>query len=249
MVHIHSITASYHPSRQEQVSDSEATSCSRAGRPHHGGGRSTAIARVDTTQRQHSISVAIAPPPMATTKATMHAVHQLLNNPPPSGASPLAMEQLRHDVDQLVITAINTPHPRGNCQPLAGHLFTPPQASWASRVPSAVCPPLAAWRPLVARVPTAACAPSGPRVTVSSITTGDLRDELCHHEGEDSGVTIERWRERCRNIKARNLEKDFSTISPVREAPGASGWMHDDLPQLSNRFRVDAWLSHLTSAW
>jgi hypothetical protein len=113
MVHIHSITASYHPSRQERVSDGEATSHSRAGQLHRGGGRSTTIARVDTTQHQHLISVAVAPPPMSTTEATMHAIHQLLNNPPPSGASPLATEQWCHDVDQLIITAINTPHPRG----------------------------------------------------------------------------------------------------------------------------------------
>jgi hypothetical protein len=46
---------------------------------------------------------------MATIEAMMHAVHQLRNNPPPSGASPSAVEQWCHDIDQLIIVAINTP--------------------------------------------------------------------------------------------------------------------------------------------
>jgi hypothetical protein len=108
MVHIHSIAASSHPSRQERESDGEATSRSRAGR----GGCSAATARVDAAQHQRS-SNAAAVPPTTTVEATMHAVHQLLNNPPPSGASLSAMEQWRHDVDQLVITTINTPPPGG----------------------------------------------------------------------------------------------------------------------------------------
>jgi hypothetical protein len=46
----------------------------------------------------------------------MHAVRQLLNNPPPLGGSPSMAEQWRHDIDQLVIVAINTPSPGGNRQ-------------------------------------------------------------------------------------------------------------------------------------
>jgi hypothetical protein len=45
--------------------------------------------------------------------AALLAAHQLLNNPPPAGASPSADEQWHHDVDQLVIVAINTPHRDG----------------------------------------------------------------------------------------------------------------------------------------
>jgi hypothetical protein len=109
MVHIHSIAASSYPSRQEQESDREATSCSRVGLPCCGGGSSTTTAMVDVAQRQRLAGAAMAPPPTA----MMHVVNQLLNNPPPSGASPSAVEQWRHDVDQLVIAAINTPPPRG----------------------------------------------------------------------------------------------------------------------------------------
>jgi hypothetical protein len=193
MVHIHSIAASSHPSRQERESDREATSCSRAGRPRRGGGRSTATARVDAAQCQHSASAAAVPLPVATAEAMMHTVRQLLNNPPPSGASPLVAEQLRHNIDQLVIAAINTPPLGGNCQPPVEHSCTPtpPQAPWAPHVPSAVCPPLAARPPSVARAPLVTRAISGPWVPVTIIAMGDLHDELCLHELEDSRVTIE----------------------------------------------------------
>jgi hypothetical protein len=175
MVHIHSIAASSHPSRQERESDREATSCSRAGRPRRGGGRSTATARVDAAQCQHSASAAAVPLPVATAEAMMHTVRQLLNNPPPSGASPLVAEQLRHNIDQLVIAAINTPPLGGNCQPPVEHSCTP-------------TPPQA---PSVARAPLVTRAISGPWVPVTIIAMGDLHDELCLHELEDSRVTIE----------------------------------------------------------
>jgi hypothetical protein len=49
----------------------------------------------------------------------------------------------------------------------------------------------------------------------------DLHDELIHHHrGEDSRITIEHHRER-RNIKGRNLEQDFESLVPAREAPTA----------------------------
>jgi hypothetical protein len=41
--------------------------------------------------------------------ATLLAAHQLVNNPPPSEASPSATEQWCHDIDQLIVAAINTP--------------------------------------------------------------------------------------------------------------------------------------------
>jgi hypothetical protein len=47
--------------------------------------------------------------------AMLLAVCELLNNPPSAGASPSAAEQWRHDVDQLVIAAINLPHREGRC--------------------------------------------------------------------------------------------------------------------------------------
>jgi hypothetical protein len=47
-------------------------------------------------------------------KATLEAACQLLHDPPGPHASPLAAEQWRHDVDQLIIAAINTlPHGGG----------------------------------------------------------------------------------------------------------------------------------------
>jgi hypothetical protein len=45
--------------------------------------------------------------------AMLAAAHQLLNNPPSALASPSAMKQWRHDVDQLIATTINTLHHEG----------------------------------------------------------------------------------------------------------------------------------------
>jgi hypothetical protein len=46
----------------------------------------------------------------------------------------------------------------------------------------------------------------------------DLREEVNHRRGgEDSHTTIGRHRERQRNIKGRNLEKDFDTHAPAHE--------------------------------
>jgi hypothetical protein len=57
------------------------------------------------------------PPAAVGLDAVLLAVRQLLNNPPPTEASHLAAEQWRHDVDQLFIAAINTPHREGRRQP------------------------------------------------------------------------------------------------------------------------------------
>jgi hypothetical protein len=46
-------------------------------------------------------------PPGASPEGTLEAVHTLLYNPLGLGAKPSVAEQWRHDVDQLVITAIN----------------------------------------------------------------------------------------------------------------------------------------------
>jgi hypothetical protein len=53
-----------------------------------------------------------------------------------------------------------------------------------------------------------------------SIATTDLHDELIRHRrGEYSHITIERHRERLRNIEGRNLKQDFESLAPAREAP------------------------------
>jgi hypothetical protein len=49
--------------------------------------------------------------------AALLAARQLLNNPPSIEASPSAAEQWHHDVNQLIIAAINTPHREGQRQP------------------------------------------------------------------------------------------------------------------------------------
>jgi hypothetical protein len=50
---------------------------------------------------------------MAGVEATLVVAHRLLNNPPSVHASPSTAEQWCHDVDQLIVAAINTPHHEG----------------------------------------------------------------------------------------------------------------------------------------
>jgi hypothetical protein len=128
--------------------------------------------------------MAVPPPPAAGTDAMLQMARQLLNNPPSSEASPSVVEQWRHDVDQLVVAAINTPpHERRR----------PPFVRY-SRILSVVCVPS------LARVPPAA------RSSMVSYAMADLRAEINrHHSGEDSRITIERLRERRQDVEGRNL--------------------------------------------
>jgi hypothetical protein len=130
--------------------------------------------------------------PVAEVEATLVTARRLLNNPPSTHTSPSATEQWRHDVDQLIIVAINPPHHEGGRQ--------------ESTVAHSCSP-------------SAACMPHQAHV-LPSIVMADLRDELIrHHKGEDNHITIERHRERRRNIEGRNLERDFESLAPAREAP------------------------------
>jgi hypothetical protein len=76
-----------------------------------------------------------------------------------AGASPSAVEQWRHDVDQLIIAAINKPHRDGRRQPSA-------QQS---------CFPSAVHAPSVAQA--GACPPTWHRTLMDSYQTSDLREE------------------------------------------------------------------------
>jgi hypothetical protein len=71
------------------------------------------------SQPQPTAGTTASPPAAVGLNTVLLAVRQLLNNPPPTGASPSVAEQWRHDVDQLVVTAINMPHREGRCQPSA----------------------------------------------------------------------------------------------------------------------------------
>jgi hypothetical protein len=53
--------------------------------------------------------MAAMPPPGAGPEATLEAACQLLNNPLGPHASPSAAEQWRHDINWLVVIAINVP--------------------------------------------------------------------------------------------------------------------------------------------
>jgi hypothetical protein len=81
---------------------------------------------VTATQHQRMAETVRTPPPAAGVKATLVAARRLLNNPPSAHASPSVAEQWRHDVDQLVIVAINTLHHEGGQQePTSVHSRSP----------------------------------------------------------------------------------------------------------------------------
>jgi hypothetical protein len=116
MVDIHSIAGSSRPSCPEQRTEQEATSCSRVGRSRQTNTRdatTTVVATAAATHRQRSAATTAVSPASAGLEATLEVVHQLLHNPLGLHASPLVVEQWRHDVDQLVIAAINTPPQAG----------------------------------------------------------------------------------------------------------------------------------------
>jgi hypothetical protein len=99
--------------------------------------------------------------------AALLAARQLLNNPPPAGALPSTDEQWHHDVDQLVITAINTPQREGRRQPSAQQ----------SHFPSAMRAPSVAQAPPVL---PGACPSVQHRASMPSYQTTDLREEINH---------------------------------------------------------------------
>jgi hypothetical protein len=64
--------------------------------------------------------------PATGVEATLVTARRLLNNSPSTHASPSVVEQWRHDVDQLVVVAINTPyHEGGRQEPTVAHSRSP----------------------------------------------------------------------------------------------------------------------------
>jgi hypothetical protein len=177
------MAASSHPSHRKRESERETTSRSRAGRLRWPRGRT------DTTtvvlESQPAAGTTASPPAAVGPDAMLLAARQLLNNPPPAEASPSAAEQWRHDVDQLVITAINMPHREGRCQPSVQQSCF----SSAARTPSMAQVPLG--------VP--GVRPSAQHhAPMATYRTTDLREEINRRRGgEDSRTTIEHnceWR-------------------------------------------------------
>jgi hypothetical protein len=97
--------------------------------------------------------------------------------------------------------------------------------------------------PSAAHAPPSAHVPHQARV-LPSIATVDLHDELIHRRwGEDSRITIERHRER-----RRNLERDFESLAPAREAPAVRAMRPPSSPAgsggcmaLAPHLRMVAW--------
>jgi hypothetical protein len=161
-----SVAASFHPSRCERESERETTSRSRAGRSRRPRGRTNMTTVI--LESQPTTGTTASPPAAVGLDAALLVARQLLNRPPPLGASPSAAEQWRHDVGQLVITAINTPHREGRCQP----------SSQQSRFPSATCAPSVAQAP--PGLPGAR-PPAQHRASMASYRMTDLKEEINRH--------------------------------------------------------------------
>jgi hypothetical protein len=136
------------------------------------------------SQPQRTMGTTTSPPTATGIDVALLAACQLLNNPPPSEASPSAAKQWHHDVDQLVITAINMPCRERRHQP----------STQLSRISSVSRTPSVAQAPPVlpnARPPVQHHAP------IASYMMTDLREEINrYHGGENSYTAIERHRER-----------------------------------------------------
>jgi hypothetical protein len=181
-----------------------------------------------TPRCQRSASTAATPPPAAAAEVTLVAACQLLNNPPPPHTSSSTAEQWCHDIDQLIITTINTPPHKGWQPPSAAHSRTltmahapsPPQISSVAREPS------------TAHMSSATHAPAPLRVPAASIAMANLQAELNYRcAGKDSRITIEGQRERHHNIEGRNLEGEFNSLASAQEAHA----MHSTRPPSSPR--------------
>jgi hypothetical protein len=158
------------------------------------------VATVVAAHRQHSAAMTAVMPPGAGLEATLEAVHQLLHNPLGPHASPLAAEQWHHDIDQLIVAAINT-SPRGGRQ--VNHPGGAPVTSVAHSCS-----------------PTAPCESSAPHALVASLGMVDLRVKLKRHRsGEDGRITIERHREHPRDL-VRTLVRQ-AAHTPT--SPGSGG--------------------------
>jgi hypothetical protein len=169
--------ASSHPSHPERGTEGEATSRSRAGRSRRVGSRTMAAAGVAAPQHQCSASTVATLPLAATTEATLVPDHQLST-----------AEQWRHNIDQLIVTAIKMALHSGRQQPSA----TQSCMLTVACTPMAPQTPSVAHEPPTAHAPSVACVSAPSHVPAASIATGNIRAKLNRRcDGEDSHITTE----------------------------------------------------------
>jgi hypothetical protein len=223
------MAASSHPSRHEREVERGATSRPRAGRPRHVGGRSGATTVIVESQPQHTTGAVPAPSVVAGADATLLVARQLLNNPPPSGASPSAAEEWRHNVDQLVVSAINTSLHERRCQLSAQHSHT-----------TAAHAPFAAHVPHVERAP-----PVGPdayqtarhRAPMAGYATAGLRAD--DERRWQSAIKNARYRQALKRyhqrfVRSRELQVDDLVLQRILNREG----MNKLFPSWEGPFRV-----------
>jgi hypothetical protein len=134
--------ASFHPSHRELETKGDTTSHARTGQTRRVGGCTNApstAATLPAMQHQRLATLTMMPPLAGGAETMLVTTHQLLKNPPP-WAHRLRRHQWRHNVEQLILTAIKMP-PRGGHrannsdgrhEPSALHSHTPTVARISS---------------------------------------------------------------------------------------------------------------------
>jgi hypothetical protein len=134
----------------------------------------------------------------------LSAARELLCHPPSSTASPGAMKQWRDDVDRLLGMAHS-----GSARPRPRSSRRQHEASTSMRSPSVRAAPTEDLRAELNRKRAREDAP------VSLERPDDLRAELNRRRaGEDARVSLERARERRLNFEGRNVDQDFTAVTP-----------------------------------
>jgi hypothetical protein len=134
----------------------------------------------------------------------LSAARELLRSPPSSTASPGAMRQWREDVDRLLGMAHS-----GSARPRPRSLRRQREASASVHSPSVRGAQTNHLRAELNRRHV------GKDARISLERDDDLRAELNRRRaGEDARISLERARERRQNFEGRNLDQDFTLVSP-----------------------------------
>jgi hypothetical protein len=134
----------------------------------------------------------------------LSAARELMRHPPSSTASPGAMKQWRDDVDRLLGMAHS-----GSARPRPRSFRRQHEASASVRSPSVRVAPTEDMRAELNR------RHAGEDALVSLERSNDLRAELNRRRaGEDARVSLERAREHRQNVEGRNLDYNFTAVTP-----------------------------------
>jgi hypothetical protein len=162
----------------------------------------TGAAAMHAAQQHTHVQTSRAPSRAA--PGALSAARELLRSPPSSTASPGAMRQWREDVDRLLGMAHS-----GSARPRPRSLRRQREASASVHSPSVRGAQTNHLRAELNRRHV------GKDARISLERDDDLRAELNRRRaGEDARISLERARERRQNFEGRNLDQDFTLVSP-----------------------------------